>query len=221
MLQATYEAPHDRPATSELTGKEQAMAPFQLSRRSLTAIELALAAGLSAADHTDADASPAVSGAALTPLAQFELPPGVEIEHIADTPDIAMRGARRFSVSVARWRLSPQARIDPPSDGPTMLLVESGEMTLEAVGARVSANYPKEESISGNDEIRVRGVAVAPAAGVRLLLPKTGSAFTDDGAIGPIRNGAGEDLSLLVVSIVPEAPSAEMTVVPVPTPPEP
>lgn len=198
------------------------MSSSRLSRRALSAVGFAFAAALSAADQMDAAASPtATSVVASMRSAQFALPSGVAVEHVADTPDIAMRGVRRFSVSVARWRLSPQARIDPPLGGPTMLLVESGEMTLEVVGAHVSANYPKEQSTSENGVFRTRQVAVAPAAGARLVLTKTGSAFTEDGAIAPIRNDASEDLSLLVVSIVAEAPAAEMTVAPVPTTPQP
>ncbi|HEU0113511.1 MAG TPA: hypothetical protein VFQ80_02505, partial [Thermomicrobiales bacterium] len=180
------------------------MMSTQISRRSLPAIGLAAAAEWSALGGPTSRASAADSTPAAATSEPDNLPPDVQVERIARTPKIQLEDGSSIVVSVARWRMAPQARFDSVFGGPVLVIVESGALTVEAAGSRVSAFSPTADARQANE-------GMTPIAGERLVLPTSGSAFAEDGNIGPIRNEASEVLSLLIVAVGSEPTAADMT----------
>ncbi|HEX5499372.1 MAG TPA: hypothetical protein VFX03_09100 [Thermomicrobiales bacterium] len=125
-------------------------------------------------------------------------------------------------MSVARLRLSPQARFDWVFGAATLFIVETGELTLEMAGPNVSALDPSaDRTPAGGRKSGGRQDGMASVAGERVVVPQSGSAFAANGNLGPIRNDGLDELSLLVFAVIDNPTAAEVTAVAVVGTPQP
>lgn len=145
-----------------------------------------------------------------------DLPEGIQIEALAAAPDLPFRPSET-SAFLMRYTYAPGAQLEVPYTGPVLAYVESGTLSLERIGSRVSILYPA-DIIDGQQErgrIAKRQVGEAAPVGGKAEVGSGGSVYAETGELGPTRNASSDPLILLIVQFVSESPSEGVTEVPV------
>ena len=189
-----------------------------LSRRALSLLGLAVAAGLSTGAEEAVPIAAHRAGARLSAL--DDLPPGVDIERVARTPAFAVGSASLATIDVARCRMSPGAGIELAFGGSTLIVVESGALTIEGAGPGISTMQPAAVG-SSTPNAKTRPPRWASGTDGRVVVPEAGCAFAANGAFGPVRNEVGGTISLLIVAVGEKPDAGDVTAVPVSGAPEP
>jgi hypothetical protein len=185
-----------------------------LSRRALSMLGLAFATALPMAGDAEESVPATIRRPGARTSALNDPPPGVDIEHIAQTPAFAVGSASHATMNVARCRMSPRASIELVFGGSTLIVVESGVLTIEDARPGVST-MPPAGTASSTPGANPRTARWVPGTGGRVVVPEAGSAFAADGLFGSVRNEAADALTLLIVAVGEKPNAGDVTVVPV------
>jgi hypothetical protein len=150
-----------------------------------------------------------------------EVPEGIRIEALASAPELPF-GPGDTTAVLFRYSYAPGASLEVPYVGPVLVYVESGTLTLDAVGEDVELLYAEnvvENPLSGEPISRSQVGEVNPVGG-RATLEAGGSAYASAGDLGLTRNAATGELVLLVVQFVSEPEPTDVTRIPVEPPPD-
>jgi hypothetical protein len=156
---------------------------------------LRLSIGLLAVSFLTVFGLRATTGQEATPPPYYELPEGLSIDALADTPNITFPADTTISVGVSRFIYQPGVRFELEYHGPVLYVVEQDKLALNDVNRLVlSATY---------DEIDASPPPLGVKEGEEFILVQGQSVFSEDGHFGPTRNAGERALVVLAVLIVP------------------
>ncbi len=177
---------------------------------------MAAAIGLASLPAARVGVSSSSSHPAATPeTAILPLSDGVTIDYLATTGFLPFR-PRPEMATLERYTYQAGVDLDRPYVGPVLVYVERGALTLDAVGPAVSIMEPQEvvkEPLTGST-ISSRQSGKVLASGSPASIHVGGSAYAEDGDLGPTRNASIEPLVLLVVTFVVGPGSEDLTEIP-------
>lgn len=110
------------------------------------------------------------------------------------------------SLSLTRYTYQPSGylALPYPYPGPVVYSIESGTLTLEAIGPEVRIVDVEPSTSSDQDSsITIRGPGVLNAGG-RYEVPAGDYFYAFDGNLGPTRNDGDETVTVLAVFLQPE-----------------
>jgi hypothetical protein len=139
----------------------------------------------------------ATIGQEATPPPYYELPEGLTIDALADTPNIKPPSDSTFSVGVSRYTYEPGVSFELEYHGPVLYVVEQGKLVVTDTkdGHLVFS--------ATSDAIEPSPPPLGVKEGDEFILVQGQSVFSEDGHLGATRNAGNGPLVVLAVLIVP------------------